>query len=70
MMTSSTTKNRIFLILGSALNTKILEAAHDALVVGHPSFLKTYWEVRERFTWKGLKDYVLMYVKEVFAFKQ
>ena len=43
-------KKGIFLIPGSALKKKILEAAHDALVVGHPSFMKTYWKVRDRFT--------------------
>ena len=45
----------------------ILGAAHDALVAGHPGFLKTYRKVREIFTWKGIKDDVLMYVKECFA---
>ena len=49
---------------GSTLKRKILEAAHDALVVGHPGFLKTYRKVREIYTWNGLKDDVLMYVKE------
>ena len=67
MMTSSTTKNIKILVLGFALKRKILEAAHDAPVAGHPGFLKTYWKVREIFTWKGLKDDVLMYVKECFA---
>ena len=63
-------KNRIFLMLGSALKRKILGAAHDAPVVGHPGFVKTYRKVRERFTWKGLKDDVLMYVKECSACQQ
>ena len=57
-------KNRIFLVPGSTLKRKILGAAHDAPVAGHPGFMKTYCKVRERFTWKGLKDDVLMYVKE------
>ena len=60
-------KNIIFLVLGSALKRKILGAAHDAPVAGHPGFVKTYRKVRERFTWKGLKYDVLMYVKECFA---
>ena len=47
-----------------------MEAAHDAPVAGHPGFLKTYRKVREKFTWKGLKDDVLMHVKECSAFQQ
>ena len=39
-------------------------------MAGHPGFLKTYSKVRERFTWKGLKDDVLMYVKECSACQQ
>ena len=32
--------------------------------------MKTYQKVRERFTWKGLKDDVIMYVKECSACQQ
>ena len=60
-------KNRIFLVPGSALKRKILGAAHDAPVAGHLGFLKTYRKVRERFTWKVLKDDVLMHMKECYA---
>ena len=60
-------KNRIFLVPGSELKRKILGAAHDALVAGHPGFLKTYRKVRERFTWKGFKDDVLMYLNAFYA---
>ena len=35
-------RDMIFLVLGSELKKRILEAAHNAPVVGHPSFLKTY----------------------------
>ena len=63
-------KNKIFLVLGFALKREIVEVAHDAQVAGHPGFLKTYWKVREIFTWKGLKDDVLMYVKECSACQQ
>ena len=63
MMASFITK-KIFLVPGSALKRNILGAAHDAPMAGHPGFLKTYGKVRERFTWKVLKDDILMYVKE------
>ena len=57
-------KNIIFFMLGSALKRNILGVACNAPVAGHPGFLKTYHKVRERFTWKGIKDDVLMHVKE------
>ena len=47
-----------------------MEFTHDAPVVFHPGFLKTYQKIRERFTWKGLKDDVLMYVRECSACQQ
>ena len=59
-----------FLVPGSALKRNILGAAHDAPVAGHPGFLKTCRKVRERFTWKGIKDGVLNYVKEYSACQQ
>ena len=55
-------KDMIFLVPGSKLNERILEAAHNAPVVGHPVFMNTYHKVRERFTWKGLKEDVLEFM--------
>ena len=66
-MRTSSIKIFFFLVLGSALKRNILGATHDAPVAGHHGFLKTYHKVRERFTWKGLKDDVLNYVKECSA---
>ena len=51
-------------MLGSVLKRNILEVAHDAPVAGYLGFFKTYWKVREIFTWKGPKDDVLIHVKE------
>ena len=48
-------KDRKFLVLGSELKKRILEVAHNAPIVVHLGFLKTYMKIRERFTWKGLK---------------
>ena len=39
-------KDRIFIFLESSLKKKILEDSHDAPLVGHPIFLKTYMKVR------------------------
>ena len=55
-------KNRIFLIPGSEMKNTIMRAFHDVPTTGHPGYFKTYRQVRERFTWKGLKADVLQYV--------
>ena len=57
-------KDRIYLVSESALKKKIMEATHDSLLAGHLTYLKTYRKVRERLTWKALKNDVLKYVKE------
>jgi transposase InsO family protein len=57
-------KERIYLVPESTLKDKILRAVHDAPLAGHPGYLKTYRQVRERFSWKGLKEDVLWYVRE------
>ena len=35
-------KDMIYLVPGSDLGNKILEASHDSSLAGHPGFLKTY----------------------------
>jgi hypothetical protein len=57
-------KGRIFLVLGSALNAKILHVCHNSLVAGHQGISKMYRQARERFAWKGLKEDVIKHVKE------
>jgi hypothetical protein len=57
-------KERIYLVPESMLKDKILREVHDAPLAGHPGYLKTYRQVRERFSWKGLKEDVLWYVRE------
>jgi hypothetical protein len=63
-------KGRIYLVPESILKEKILRAVHDAPLVGHPGYLKTYRQVRERFSWKGLKGDVLRYVRECLTCQQ
>jgi hypothetical protein len=46
------------------LKEKVMRAMHDVPMKGHPGYFKTYKKIRERFTWKGLKDDVLKHVKE------
>jgi hypothetical protein len=59
-------KGRIYLVPESTLKEKILRlrAVHDTPLAGHPRYLKTYRQGRERFSWKGLKGDVLLLVCE------
>ena len=57
-------KDRIYLAKNSKLKEKILLASHDSPLDGHQGFTKTYRSIRERFSWKGLKEDVLRHVKE------
>jgi hypothetical protein len=42
----------------------VLQACHDSPVAGHQGFIKTYRQIRERFSWKGLKEDVMRHIKE------
>jgi hypothetical protein len=57
-------KGQIFLIPGSAFKAKVLQACHDSPMARHQGIGKTYRQVRERFSWKGLKEDVINHVKE------
>lgn len=57
-------RNRIFLTPNSEMKEKVLHALHSIPLVGHPDITKKYKVVRERFTWKGLKQDVLRLVQE------
>lgn len=57
-------KNRIFLVPESKLKERVISALHDASFAGHPGFYKTYRIVREKFSWKGLKDDLMKHVRE------
>jgi hypothetical protein len=57
-------KGRIFLVPESTFKAKILQACHDSPMAGHQGIGKTYRQVRERFSWKGLKEDVMSHIKE------
>jgi hypothetical protein len=57
-------KGRIFLVLELAFKEKVLQACHDSPVAGHQGIVKTYRQLRERFSWKGLKEDVVCHIKE------
>ena len=63
-------KDRIYLVPESKLKEKIMKAIHDTPLTGHPRYFKTYRKIRERFSWKGLKDDVLRYVRECVTCQQ
>ena len=52
-------KDRIYLVPESTLRKKIIQAAHDSPLSGHQGFLKTYRQIRERFSWKGLNGEIM-----------
>ena len=57
-------KGRIYLVLYSKLKYKVLQEAHDSPLAGHSGIFKTYRKLRQRFYWKGMKEYVQKYVNE------
>lgn len=42
----------------------IFKAFYDIPMAGHFGYHKTYRQIRERFSWKGMKDDILKYVPE------
>jgi hypothetical protein len=52
-------KDWIYLVPESTLKGKVLKACHNS-----PTAFKTYRQIRERFSWKGLKDDVLRHIRE------
>jgi hypothetical protein len=61
-------KDRVYLVPDSRLKKKILIEVHDSPLVGHQGFFKTYRQIRERFSWKGLKQDVMRHVSECMNF--
>jgi hypothetical protein len=57
------------LVPESAFKAKVLQACHDSPVPGHQGFVKTYRQVTERFSWKGLKEDVMRHIKEFTTFQ-
>ena len=57
-------RDRIFFTGSSQLKEKVLCASHDSPLLGHQGFTKTYRAIRERFSWKDLKEDVLRHVRE------
>jgi hypothetical protein len=57
-------KDCVYLVPRSGLKKKILAAVHDSPLAGHHGFFKTYRQVKERFSWKGLKQDVMRHISE------
>jgi hypothetical protein len=63
-------KDRIYSVLESKLKEKIMKAMHNTPLTRHPRYFKTYRKIRERFSWKALKDDVLRHVRECVTCQQ
>jgi hypothetical protein len=63
-------KDRVYLVPDLGLKKKILTVVHDSPLAGHQGFFKTYRQIRERFSWKGLKQYVMRHVSECVTCQQ
>jgi hypothetical protein len=62
-------KDRVYLVPDSGLKKKILTAVHDSPLTGHQGVFKTYRQIRERFSWKGLKRDVMRHISECVTFQ-
>jgi hypothetical protein len=63
-------KGQTFLVPESTFKAKVLQACHDSPMASHQGIGKTYRQVRERFSWKGLKEDVMRHVKECTTFQE
>jgi hypothetical protein len=58
-------KGRIYLVPESKFKEKVLQEFHNFPLTGHQGFLKaSYMKIRERFSWKGLKEDVMHHIRE------
>jgi len=60
---------RIYLVPEFLFKKRVLQEFHDSSLAGHQGFLKAYRQVRERFSWKGLKGDVMCCIKECTTFQ-
>jgi hypothetical protein len=63
-------KDKVYLVPDSGLKKKILTTVHDSPLVGHQGFFKTYTQIREGFSLKGLKQDVMWYISECVTCQQ
>jgi hypothetical protein len=56
-------RDHIYLVPDSTLREKIMLDMHDTPLAGHLGYFITYRQIRERFSWKDLKDDVLRHVR-------
>jgi hypothetical protein len=63
-------KDRVYLVLDSGLKKNILTVVHDSPLAGHQGVFKTYRQIKERFSWKGLKKDVMRHINKCVTFQQ
>lgn len=57
-------KDKIYLVPESKMKERILKEMHDSPLASHPRYLKIYRQIRDKFSWKGLKNDILQYMRE------
>jgi hypothetical protein len=62
--------DRVYLVPDSGLKKNILTSVHDSPLAGHQGFFKSYRQIRERFSWKGLKHDVMRHISECVTFQE
>ena len=50
--------------LYQSFKDKIIKVVHDTPLACHSGYFKTYRKIREKFTWKDIKDDVLKHIRE------
>jgi hypothetical protein len=63
-------RDHTYLVSESTVREKIMRAIHDTPLAGHPRYFKTYWQIKEWFSWKGLKYDVFRHVRECMSCQQ
>jgi hypothetical protein len=63
-------KDRVYLVPDLGLKKKIVIAVHDSPIAGHQGFFKTYRQIKERFSWKRLKQDVMRHISECVTCQQ
>jgi hypothetical protein len=61
---------RIYLVPESKFKKKVMQEFHDSLLAWHQRFLKAYRHIRERFSWRGLKEDVVHHIRECVTCKK
>jgi hypothetical protein len=57
-------RDSIYLVPDSTLREDIMRVMHDIPLAGYPGYFQTYQQIKDRFSWKSLKENVWIHVRE------